>query len=550
LRAGISVCSSTLRTFFSFHESARRFCAVNADRWKKVLPRTVNADQSILVDSLGYNAGHNMKTAIVANMLKREKKVRTLWITRHAYHRKQLRIIASYGADGVIRIPVLRHPILLLRSIIKAYGMYRSTALEHIMKLRYRGIVIGDLVWDTYLRDTGSGTIFRKDLFLLRKMVEATFFTDIYERLIKRYGVRYIVLSHKIYSQYGIPARVGLKHGAEIYVTQGFTHSNIIIRKYDSPDTIMEFESKVPQELFARIYENHRETAVKYADIYLENLTGGAKSITGDEIKEGDICEPFSRSRRQCSKTELAEALGLDINKPFVYVMANVFTDGPHSNGWFLFRDVYSMIYKVTEHIRDIKNINWILKDHPYNMHPFFGGKHNIQGIAREIYGETLPENIVILPADISTTTVFRTADGIVTGFGSVGFEAPCFGIRCLTAGDAPYTDLGTTVDPKTEDEFLGHLHTLFENGKPHAVDIDRAKTAVFIYYTFMRVHISVIPDMESITLSEEADIAALSEAERLLGEKELEDHYWFTTIEGFFREGAMQLTNDLSRYE
>jgi hypothetical protein len=78
------------------------------------------------------------------------------------------------------------------------------------------------------------------------------------------------------------------------------------------------------------------------------------------------------------------------------------------------------------------------------------------------VFGRLPPHVKLVAPeSDVSTYSLFQTADYVVTVRGTVGIEAALFGIPVVTAGTGRYDRRGFTLDSPTREEYLRKLATL-----------------------------------------------------------------------------------------
>lgn len=172
---------------------------------------------------------------------------------------------------------------------------------------------------------------------------------------------------------------------------------------------------------------------------------------------------------RNRTRAQLISDLGVDGDKKIAVVFSHVLWDGNLFYGDDLFRDNGEWFVETVRAACANDKLTWLIKLHPANV-----WKRSYEKVTTE-YAEVdlirrkigaLPAHVKILPADtdVSTYSLFQSIDYGVTIRGTVGMEAPCFDVPCVTAGTGRYAELGFTVDPSSADEYkavLGTLHTL-----------------------------------------------------------------------------------------
>jgi hypothetical protein len=525
-------------------EGIKSFCRTNRSIWRGFLGGKDRGDGSILVDGTQDRPAALIRMGITSNALKKVKGLKAVWVVKKA-SRKARRVINSYEADGIKTIGISLSPLTLLRSLLEAASVFFSLKeAGDTLKITCRGVLIGDLIYDSYIRETGSATVSRKDYYLYKKITEALFLYRWYERVIRKNKVKYAIVMHAVYNLMGVLLRVGIKHNVVVYGCVGMA-DQLSVRKYGSFDDVGHFQRSIHPELFDDVFKNRLALAKRQADGYFAERTGG-------DTSDPDVRNAYGDSKRVYSRPELARMLGLDPDKPFVFVMASAITDASHCFRWFLFKDNYDWALNTLRHIEGITDVNWILKEHPANKLEFYYSKHSLDRLAKDLYGESMPGHIAFLPDDVSTKTVLDCAGGVVTGFGTIGLEASCFGIKCLLAGESAYSGLGFTFDPETKEEYYGHLRTLFLRGNAATVDTDRAKAAAFIYFNHATVPFGMVPMTRALLLrlGKEEESENYGEAERLLKEMPLSEDYGVNRLLDYFTHGQVQLTNSFDIYD
>jgi hypothetical protein len=166
------------------------------------------------------------------------------------------------------------------------------------------------------------------------------------------------------------------------------------------------------------------------------------------------------------SALEIRDQLKLDPAKPTAVVFSHILWDATLFFGRDLFDNYSHWFVETVKAAAANPNLNWIIKLHPANL-----WKRKLAGVTdeqeelrliRESVGE-LPDHVRLLmpQTQISTLSLFHTADVGVTVRGSVGYEMPCFGVPVVTAGTGRYSGLGFTLDHDDADQYLATLAQL-----------------------------------------------------------------------------------------
>jgi len=171
---------------------------------------------------------------------------------------------------------------------------------------------------------------------------------------------------------------------------------------------------------------------------------------------------------RRRDPAELVRELRLDPSRKTAVVFSHVLWDANLFYGDDLFEDQGKWLVETVREAARTPTVNWVVKLHPSNV-----WKRRREGVSDELdelrliraaVGE-LPGHVrLLLPeSDISPLSVLELADYALTIRGTIGVEAPCFGIPTLTAGTSHYSGRGFTIDSATADEYRERLSRIAE---------------------------------------------------------------------------------------
>ena len=172
----------------------------------------------------------------------------------------------------------------------------------------------------------------------------------------------------------------------------------------------------------------------------------------------------------------------------------HAFADCNHGLGHFIFRDYYQQFIQTIQMIKsDSKNL-WIVKQHPGAF------SYGENGIISNYIKKIKKDHIVMCPGDISTKIILEIADKVVTGRGTIGLEAVCLGKKPIIAGNALYSHLGITLNPKNLDEYRKLLLSSKRNTIISKDQINMAKKLMFWFGKGkMNNEINIVPSTNEI---------------------------------------------------
>lgn len=272
--------------------------------------------------------------------------------------------------------------------------------------------------------------------------------------------------------------------GAAIHVTQPWKDDALILKRL-TPATRRHHPSSLDPASFARIQAettwdaaHEAELDQAFADRYGGRWFLQARNQPGTSAADRSaICAEF----------------GLPIERKLAVVFSHVLWDANLFYGEDLFRDYAAWFVATVKAACANDRASWLIKMHPANLWKRawenVTAEHAETRLIREQIGP-LPDHVRLVPPDttISTLSLFQAADCAITVRGTTGMEAPCYGLRVLTAGTGRYSGLGFTDDFETAEAYLAALARVHELGplEPHRVRLARLHAhAVFCRRTW-----------------------------------------------------------------
>lgn len=167
--------------------------------------------------------------------------------------------------------------------------------------------------------------------------------------------------------------------------------------------------------------------------------------------------------KKMKSPEEIRGQLKLDPQKKTAVIFSHVLWDATFFFGKTLFSDYEEWLVETVRAACANTAVNWIVK-----LHPDYAWKMKQMGdrgdprdiIALQANIGTLPPHVQVVKPDIdiSTYSFFAVTDYAITVRGTIGIEAPCFGIPVFTAGTGRYSGLGFTEDFRTREDYLAAM--------------------------------------------------------------------------------------------
>jgi hypothetical protein len=260
--------------------------------------------------------------------------------------------------------------------------------------------------------------------------------------------------------------------GGVVQLTQPWKDDALILKRL-TPATRRHHPSSLDPETFARIqattvWDAAHEAALDqaFADRY------GGRWFLQARNQPGTVA---------ADRAAICAQFGIPVERSLAVVFSHVLWDANLFYGEDLFRDYADWFVATVRAACANPNASWLVKMHPANLWKRawenVTAEHAETRLIREAIGP-LPDHVRLVPPDtsVSTLSLFQAADCAITVRGTTGMEAPCHGLRVLTAGTGRYSGLGFTDDFATADAYLAALARVHDLGplEPERVRLAR----------------------------------------------------------------------------
>ena len=369
------------------------------------------------------------------------------------------------------------HCSLIYFTLMIKFAVDKNLILNFIDDFKFYNIHVGDLIYDTYIRNDHSFLnfnifnlkflkIFFKTLFRLKKI----------KSLFDLYKIEVVVSSGLSFNFGGTLAiRYASKMGCKTYV-----HADILFKEIKSYDMCQDSVFKVYKEELLIFKKNENKINV---DNFI-NKRFFKNSYSGNFVQIDTFKKAYFNSKninRFDFIQNLTKNTSARINDENLLnlIALNCFSDAPRSfskSGIFLFQDYYDFFVKSIEAISklDKKNI-WLIKPHPANL------EYGEGGIIEELLEKYNLENVFMCPKNINNKNYFNIIDNLITSRSTIALEYACFGGKPIICGSTPYNGLGFTHEPQSINEYYNILKNLNFNNKLNDEEKNNARATLYI---------------------------------------------------------------------
>ncbi|MDC1066110.1 hypothetical protein OAQ86_06805 [Candidatus Pseudothioglobus singularis] len=438
----------------------KKFIEFNKSLWLNV----PSNNEIVLVEGRPF-VNQMLASSMAAKAVEEVFKIPTIvWLSSH----QEMDIYLSFSIEKFIKkkkyflqyfIYIFSNSISTTLKMLYELGFKRNKIEYFIDFYKLDGIRLGDLIYDTFIRNDLS--FLNPNLFSLKflKIFIYTMF-EFYsiKHFFKKNNVKFAVVSKWQYTNSGaLIARFALYN--EIKVIHATFNQALLVSNYEH---VFHDCFKVFNIEDSRLDENFLDKKIE------ERFSGEGHGI--------DIKSAFSN--KIWDEGDLSSFFGsrYDRKKKNVFIMLHAFSDANHLSGKLIYRDYYKWFSATMEIISKLDNVNWIVKQHPSRK------VYYEEEIVNNFFVNNDTKNILLLPDNFNTYSVFKLADSFITARGTIALEASLIGIPSILVGESNFSNLGFTYDMETVLQYESILSNIENVPSLNENEILLAKKAFYNY--------------------------------------------------------------------
>jgi hypothetical protein len=301
-----------------------------------------------------------------------------------------------------------------------------------VLKINFKGVCIGDLIYDSYIRLRSEKTVDIDDHFLYEVIYHSLASVKTLDLYFSQSKVNFFLTSYTSYIQHGVAVRVALKHGVKVFSEGNFVQFFKPLSNSDAYHTP-----------FFRNYKNE-----------FKQLECKKSAL---EKSENELKDKFSGAIDKRIHPGLSTSVNSvyhDVRDNFKggydgVVFLHDFFDAPHAWGEMMFEDFWEWSI-FTLSIIEKFSLNIAVKPHP----------NDIGGGVLEL--KKLFPNLDWIDSSVSNKAIFGSKIKFgISMYGSVLYELAYHGIVPISAAENPTSSFGFVIQPKTKDEYKNLLLSL-----------------------------------------------------------------------------------------
>jgi hypothetical protein len=335
------------------------------------------------------------------------------------------------------------------------------TEKKKVLQIKVKDVLIGDLVYDHYLRFFEKPTIDVNDVQLYNIIHYARLLVEYWIEKLNKININFIVIPYTAYLHWGIIARVALNKnikviniGSSLYILQTLEK----IHPYHSKN--FHLYDKIWQSL-----EDKEQKLISAKSKLVNRLNGSIDDLS--YMKQSAYSTLSSNS---LVKTKEKNAI----------IFLHCFFDSPHIYGKGLFADFFEWVDHILNIAKENPNINYYLKQHPNGLE----GNYEIVNYFKNKY--ITYENIIYLNKNVSNLEIIEfKPDTIFTFYGTVAHEFAYLQFPVILAGDSPMKNYKFCYQPKNINEFNYYINEVGNYTIPYDYDDNDLLSFYYMHYIY-----------------------------------------------------------------
>lgn len=327
-----------------------------------------------------------------------------------------------------------------------------------IDKFEFKGIKVGDLIYDTYIRHKNRYIKPKKDIYFFFLILRTIYKVTKILNLLKTTNIKFIIIGTQTYANDdAIFLRAGIKNKIKVIEPTYWSGASNSLIEYDSND--LKYGTR---NIYYDKIQKKKLKKIKFTQSFLNNFIRKRFENKVKLYHTNNIDVKIANE----TKVNLSRSVFLNkftkkkIYKKIIIFAPHAFSDAPHGTGYNLyFKDFYSYFTETIDHILEIKNkdVLWVVRPHPLSK--VYGEKN----IADDYIKKFNKKNLILCPKGISTKNLLRICDTVITMKGNIGLELAAIGKKPITCGYPPYSNFGIAIEAKSKKKYFNILSKAHE---------------------------------------------------------------------------------------
>jgi len=466
----------------------KKFLILNKKKNKNNIEKFHIRKKYILIESLINHPIYTLSSSIIANTL--SKNYLLVGLIRFGDIRTK-EIMKSYGVQKFVTIDSSNFFFRLFYFYKSILILSKLKKFDSLIDLKIDHIEIGKAVYEHYTRFVGN---YPKKINwkVILFFSQALFYQKKNKKILDEFKPAYLIQSEQLFIPHRILFQQALKSETKIICKSHV--NNACVKLYKNFSERNESRLKISKKLFANLNKKHSKSILSKANnIYFSKKKSEHIGKELDFINNRKVfnkVDKIKKNNRTYSEKDFFNYFDLDSSKKTVLILSHEMTDGTFANSWNIFKNDQIWLEETLKIIKNIKNINFIIKPHP--SEGFYNSKISTAKIFRE-YISKKKSHIKLFPIEQDINSILRHIDIVISSHGSAGYQYPAYSIPAIICGDTSFSDLGFNIQPKNFLEYKKILLKLNRIDKLNVKIANKARAFWFIYKNITRVKMPTI---------------------------------------------------------
>lgn len=391
---------------------------------------------------------------------------------------KSYSIYSSFGVKKFVEVNNI-NPQIIIKSK-KTCNFFIKKKIKNkndIIKLKIEGVLIGDLIYDTYLRIYKLPTVEISDSRFKNFLEKSIIYFYFWSHFFKKNKVKAVIVSQAVYNS-TIPIRLGMKYNNVCLIA-----NPRFVRRLTKQTPFSDSENLTFRKTFLKLNNYQKKIALDKTramlklsfeknnklssqDVYLSSIGYRKKSF----VSQNNYKIIWSKNR-----------LIKKSKKIKVLICPHALSDAPHTRGLHLYPDFYEWLVSILK-ISHFTNYDWYLKLHP-DLNQYWD---NTEQIVKNLLKDEYNHVAYLENTTPHSQIIAEGIDFVVTCAGSVSAEYAYFGIPAINSSACnPHIDFSFSLNPKNTFELKKILLNL------NKVKIKFNKKELLIYFFMNEIYYS-----------------------------------------------------------
>lgn len=303
---------------------------------------------------------------------------------------------------------------------------------EQFERLKYRNVLVGDTVYDSFLRGNNLPTIDFDHPNLLEKLSNALYYIDLLYDYFLVEEVKAVCMIETTY-MLALPGRVAFEFNIDVFIIAHSRVFRLSKNAYIGFHEFLEFKS-----VFDSLPQTIKTWGEERAKLAMPSILARARFELNDKVSLHHFPQGHSYQLRKPLK---------------LLISAHDFFDSPHRVGFAFFSDFYNWLSFLNSVALET-NYKLYVRTHP-NSRPWN------QEVLNSIFERT-PSVTLLSPRIRNAELVEMDFSAVLTVFGTVGSEWPLYGVPVINASSRhKHMNISGNITPKSKEDYVQLLYSL-----------------------------------------------------------------------------------------